>query len=63
MVSPDSITAAIAIAYAIAGAPDGAAAWFGGAFVASLAFAVIEGLEFVFAEWLQERRGAASDND
>jgi hypothetical protein len=58
-----SIAVAIATAHVIAGVLSGAAAWFGGAFGASLVFAVIEGLEFMFAEWIQERRGAPNDDE
>ena len=52
-----SIVLAIATARGIAGLLDGAWAWFGAAFGASLVFALIESVEFMFAEWLQERRG------
>jgi hypothetical protein len=41
----------------------GAWAWFGAAFGASLVFALVESVEFMFAEWLQERRGEAVEPD
>ena len=41
----------------------GAWAWFGAAFGASLVFALIESVEFMFAEWLQEPRGELVEPD
>jgi len=38
-------------------------AWFGAAFGASLVFALVESLEFMLAEWLQERRGETVEPD
>lgn len=58
-----SIVVAIAAARGVAAVLSGAWAWFGGAFGASLVFALVESLEFMFAEWLQERRGEATDPD
>ena len=55
-----SIVLAIATARGMAELLDGAWAWFGGAFCASLVFALVESLEFMLAEWLQERRGGRS---
>lgn len=54
-----SITLAIVTAHALAGAFSGGLAWFLGALGASLVFVVVESLEFVLAEWIQERRGEA----
>ena len=56
-----SIVLAIAAARGVAAVLSGAWAWFAGAFCASLVFALVESLEFMFAEWLQERRGEATD--
>jgi hypothetical protein len=52
-----SIVLAIASARGLAAVLSGAWAWFGAAFGASLVFALIESVEFMFAKWLQERRG------
>ena len=52
-----SIVLAIASARGIAALLGGAWAWFGAALGASLVFALVESLEFMLAEWLQERRG------
>lgn len=52
-----SIVLAIATARGIAEVLSGAWAWFGAAFGASLVFALVESVEFMLAEWLQERRG------
>ncbi len=52
-----SVTLAIATARAVAEVLPGAWAWFGGALGASLVFAVVESIEFMLAEWVQERRG------
>ncbi len=54
-----SVALAIAAAGAIAAVLGGGAAWFGGALGASLVFALVESLEFMLAEWVQERRGQA----
>lgn len=56
-----SILVAIAAARGIADLLSGGWAWFGGAFCASLVFALMEGLEFMFAQWLQERRGQPTE--
>lgn len=58
-----SIVLAIAAARGIAAVLSGAWAWFGSAFGASLSFAMVESVEFVFAEWLQQRRGAPVEPD
>lgn len=58
-----SIVLAIAAAREVAAVLSGAVAWFAAAFVASLAFALIESVEFMFAEWLQERRGEPVEPD
>ena len=52
-----SIVLAIAAARGIAALLSGAWAWFGAAFGASLVFALVESVEFMLAQWLQERRG------
>lgn len=52
-----AITAALAVAHMLGGA----VAWFGGALVGSLVFALAESLEFVLAEWVQERRGEPTE--
>ena len=51
-----SIVLAIATARGVAAVLTGAWAWFGGALGASLVFALVESLEFMLAEWVQERR-------
>lgn len=56
-----SIMIAIATARAVADVLSGGWALFGGAFCASLIFALVESLEFLVAEWLQERRYATAD--
>jgi hypothetical protein len=56
-----SIVLAIATARGVAAVLTGAWAWFGGALCASLVFALVESLEFVLAEWVQERRGETVD--
>jgi len=56
-----SIMIAIATARAVAAVLSGGWAWFGGAFCASLIFALVESLEFLVAGWLQERRDATAD--
>ena len=56
-----SIVLAIATARGVADLLSGGWAWFGGAFSASLVFALVESLEFMFAEWLQERRGQRTE--
>lgn len=56
-----SIVLAIAVARGVAGVLSGAWAWFAAAFCASLVFALMESLEFMFAEWLQERRGEPTE--
>lgn len=58
-----SIVLAIATARGIAEVLSGAWAWFGAAFGASLVFALVESVEFMFAEWLQERRGEPIEPD
>jgi hypothetical protein len=58
-----SIVLAIATARGLAEVLSGAWAWFGAAFGASLVFALIESVEFMFAEWLQERRGEPVEPD
>ena len=58
-----SISLAITAADGLARALHGSAAWFAGAFGASLVFVLVESLEFVLAEWIQERRGEACDDD
>ncbi|MGH2886308.1 MAG: hypothetical protein ACRDPA_27030 [Solirubrobacteraceae bacterium] len=58
-----SIVLAIAAARGIAAVLSGAWAWFGAAFCASLVFALVESVEFMFAEWLQERRGEPVEPD
>ncbi len=52
-----SIVLAIAAARGLAAVLSGAWAWFGAAFGASLVFALVESVEFMLAQWLQERRG------
>lgn len=54
-----SIALAIASARGLAEVLGGGAAWFAAALGASLVFALVESLEFMLAEWVQERRGAA----
>ncbi len=56
-----SVAAAITTALAVAAALRGGAAWFGGALGASLVFLLIESMEFVLAEWVQERRGEPTE--
>jgi hypothetical protein len=58
-----SIILAIATARGVAAVLTGAWAWFAGALCASLVFALVESLEFMLAEWMQERRGAPIDAD
>jgi len=58
-----SIILAIATARGVAGVLTGAWAWFGAALCASLVFALVESLEFMLAEWVQERRGEPVDAD
>jgi len=58
-----SIVVAIATARGIAEVLSGAWAWFGGALGASLVFALLESVEFMFAGWLQERRGEPVEPD
>lgn len=58
-----SIVLAIAAARGIAALLSGAWAWFGAAFGASLVFALVESVEFMFAQWLQERRGEPAEPD
>lgn len=52
-----SVVLAIASARGVAAVLGGGWAWFGGALGASLVFVLVESLEFMLAEWLQERRG------
>ena len=58
-----SIVLAIAAARGLAAVLSGAWAWFGAAFGASLVFALVESVEFMLAEWLQERRGESVEPD
>jgi xanthine/uracil permease len=58
-----SIMLAIAAARGVAEVLSGGWAWFGAAFAASLVFALVESVEFMFAEWLQERRGEPVEPD
>jgi hypothetical protein len=58
-----SIVLAIAAARGIAAVFGGALAWFGAALCGSLVFALVESLEFMFAEWVQERRGEPTAPD
>jgi hypothetical protein len=58
-----SIVLAIASARGIAELLTGAWAWFAAALGASLVFALVESLEFMLAEWLQERRGEPVEPD
>ena len=58
-----SIVLAIAAARGLAEVLSGAWAWFGAAFGASLVFALIESVEFMAAEWVQERRGESVEPD
>ena len=58
-----SIVLAIAAARGIAGVLSGGWAWFGAACGASLVFALVESLEFMLAEWVQERRGEPVEPD
>jgi hypothetical protein len=57
-----SIALGITAARGVAQLLGGAAAWFGAALAASLVFALVESIEFMLAEWLQERRGEPSDD-
>lgn len=56
-----SILLAIAAARGVAGLFTGTPAWFCGALCGSLVFALVESLEFIVAEWIQERRGESDD--
>ena len=58
-----SVSGAIAAARGVADLLSGGWAWFGGAFCASLVFALMGSLEFMFAAWLQERRGQPTEPD
>ncbi len=58
-----SIILAIATARGVAAVLTGGWAWFGAALGASLVFALVESLEFMLAEWVQERRGEPVDAD
>ena len=58
-----SIVLAIAAARGVAGVLTGGWAWFAGALCASLVFALVESLEFMLAQWVQERRGEPVDAD
>jgi hypothetical protein len=58
-----SISLGIATAHAVAGALSGRPAWFAGALAGSLVFVLVESLELVLAEWIQERRVEACDED
>lgn len=54
-----SVAIAICAARGAAELVHGHAAWLAGALSASLAFALVESLELMLAQWVQERRGAA----
>lgn len=56
-----SVAAAITAALGVASALRGAPAWFAAAVTASLVFVLVESVEFMVAEWLQERRGEATE--
>jgi hypothetical protein len=56
-----SIVLAIAAARGIAAIVGGLLAWFGAALGGSLVFALVESLEFMLAEWVQERRGEPTE--
>jgi hypothetical protein len=56
-----SIVLAIAAARGVGAVLHGGWAWFFGALAASLVFALVESVEFMFAEWVQERRGEPVD--
>ena len=56
-----SIAAGIATARGVAALLGGPGSWFGAALGASLAFVLVESLEFVLAQWLQERRDEPCD--
>ena len=58
-----SIVLAIASARGVAAVLGGALAWFAAALVGSLVFALVESLEFMLAEWVQERRGEPTEPD
>ncbi|MGI8622411.1 MAG: hypothetical protein ACR2NB_02740 [Solirubrobacteraceae bacterium] len=51
-----SVALAITAAHGVASVLHGSLAWFAAALVASLVFALAESLEFVLAQWAQERR-------
>lgn len=57
-----SVGLAICAARGVAGALSGPIAWMAGALSASLVFALVESLEFMLAQWVQERRGATSED-
>ena len=52
-----SVGLAITAAFGVATLLQGAVAWFAAPLVASLVFVVTESVEFMLAEWMQERRG------
>jgi len=54
-----SVGLAICAARGAAGVLSGPIAWLAGALSASLVFALVESVEFMLAQWVQERRGAA----
>ena len=56
-----SVALAITTALAVAAVLRGGVAWFGGALCASLVFILTESLEFILAEWVQERRGEPTE--
>jgi len=56
-----SVALAITTALGVAAALRGGAAWFGAALSASLVFILTESLEFILAEWMQERRGEPTE--
>ena len=56
-----SVALAITTALGVAAALRGGAAWFGAALSASLVFIPTESLEFILAEWMQDRRGEPTE--
>jgi hypothetical protein len=58
-----SIVLAIAAARGAAALFTGTLAWFAAALCGSLVFALVESLEFMLAEWIQERRGEPTEPD
>lgn len=58
-----SVSAAIATADGVASLITDGVAWFAAALAASLVFVLVESVELVLAEWIQERRGEACDDE